>query len=693
MNMTWSETTFELANWLERKRWLITRRWLRLVRSDPAIENTGRLTNAQLVDYLPEVFAELCAALRTSVPRANFGHVERDARKHGRHRWLHGYQIDELFRELDLLQKCTQEAARQFFEQPDFDAQPAQDQARAHQLIEDLFSSMIYGAIRQLLEEQNERIDESLRARDLALAAQQDSEERLRVAAAAAGLGIFEWDVVKRMAVWENARMYEITGQKPEDGPMPNDEFIGIVYPDDVSQLVRQLESSRPAGQQVHAFFRIFRKHDHALRFLEMYGSFRYALDGDAHAFIGTLADITDRKTDEERLREMDRRKDAFLATLAHELRNPLAPIRNAAHVLRHHEASLPHEAAWVPSVVERQIVHLSRLIDDLLEVSRITTGKITLKRRVFDAREAVSGALEINGPNIDAHAHRITVSMPDEPVSIDGDQTRITQVLSNLLDNAIKYTPDGGAIHVTVGFLTDKARHAALVTVDDTGIGISAAELPHVFDLFVQAADRPALARGGLGIGLSVVRTLVGMHGGHVTATSAGPGKGSRFSVRLPLASAPALPAPIPPRDVLVADGQPASDALRILIVDDNRDAAESLAIVLEQYHVRTAADGARALEAIGEPADANREFAWDVVLLDLGLPGMSGYEVAERIKGLTQLPSPVLIALTGSGHPEDIARSRAAGFREHLVKPVDLDTLIRLLQQIAEERQAERD
>ncbi|CAM2198170.1 histidine kinase [Paraburkholderia kururiensis] len=662
------KTFADLANWLERKRWLITRRWLRLVRSDPAIENTGRLTNAQLIDYLPQVFDEVCQALRAAVPQASYGQVERDARQHGKHRWQHGYQLDALFRELDLLQKCTQQATREFFAHR---AHRDDTQPRAHQLIEDLFSAMIYGAIRQLLEEQNQRVNDSLRARDFAFAAQQDSEERLRIAAAAAGLGIFEWDVETGEAVWENARMYEITGQRPEDGPMSSEEFFGCVHPEDLEELVSEVRADDVPGRQVNALFRLFRRNDGALRFLEMCGSFRYAPEGDANAFIGTLADVTDRKSVEDALREVDRRKDAFLATLAHELRNPLAPIRNAAWVLKRSEAELPPQARWVPGVVDRQIRHLSSLIDDLLEVSRITTGKITLKRRVFDLREAVAGALEINAPHAEERHHRIAVSMPDAPVYVDADVTRITQIVSNLVDNALKYTPEGGDIRVAVRAEGRGEGERALIEVSDTGIGISATELPHVFELFVQAEDRPGRAVGGLGIGLSVVRTLAEMHGGEAIASSAGINRGSHFRIRLPVAQAGAVAAVTEPAAPQASARRP----LRVVIVDDNRDAAESLAMVLDMHEVRTAADADEAIERVSALSPV------DVVLLDIGLPGMDGYTLARRLRELPGTGGTAFVALTGSGRTEDIARSRSEGFAEHLVKPVDPLRVIELL------------
>jgi len=593
-----------------------------------------------------------------------------DARKHGRDRWMRGYQLDELYRELNQLQRCVQRAAREFFAGTSVSRNA---QATAHQLLEDLFSATIHTAIRQLIDEQDGRISATIDERDRALAAQQKSEERLRMAASAAGLGIFEWDVPTRAGVWENRRMYEITGQPESLGPLSCKAFVReLVHPDDAQALITNYMETMQQGRDFHSVFRIVRINDRAPRVVEMYGRFRTAADGPIQCFIGTLTDITQRTLAEEALREADRRKDAFLATLAHELRNPLAPIRNAAQILRQVSPDMPPEAEWARVTVERQCSHLTRLIDDLMDVSRISSGKIRLQREVFDIREAVQGAVEINLPIANEHRDRINVSVPGEPVLVDGDRTRLTQVVSNLLDNAIKYSNDG--IEITIDAAV---RDGAIeIVVTDKGIGIPASQLVQMFEAYVQLPSPDGKWRPGLGIGLSVVQNLVDMHGGHVTAASDGVGKGSRFTVRLPTTQAGATGTTETAESV-----KQLTRRLRVLVVDDNRDAAESLAMLLDEHEVRCAFDGEAALTAA-------QGFLPDVVVLDIGLPGISGHELARRLRALPKNAHAVLVALSGFGAPEDRARSREAGCEQHFVKPVNPETLINFVRDIAARR-----
>jgi signal transduction histidine kinase/CheY-like chemotaxis protein len=374
-----------------------------------------------------------------------------------------------------------------------------------------------------------------------------------------------------------------------------------------------------------------------------------------------------------EELRTADRRKDEFLAMLAHELRNPLAPIRNALEIvrLRGRERRRDLRQSW--DMIERQVEHLSRLVDDLLDVSRITSGTIRLEKQRVELSEVVRRAVETSRPLIEGRRHRLEVTLPPRPLFMHGDLTRLAQVFLNLLNNAAKYTAEGGRISLTVETRggSQEAPAEAVLRVRDTGMGIPPEVLPRVFDLFTQADRSLDRAPGGLGVGLTLVRRLVEMHGGSVQAFSEGSGKGSEFVVRFPL-SWSAAPAPARQRNGSLQTVQ----RRRILVVDDNRDSAQSLAILLRLLgnEVATAHDGPTALQAA-------EQFRPEVALLDIGLPGMDGYELARRLRALPQLRQLRLAALTGYGSAEDRRRSQEAGFDEHLVKPVEMETLHALL------------
>jgi PAS domain S-box-containing protein len=382
---------------------------------------------------------------------------------------------------------------------------------------------------------------------------------------------------------------------------------------------------------------------------------------GRVELVVATGIDETERKRAEEALREADRRKDEFLAMLSHELRTPLAPIRNGLHVLR--LTGGPGPAATALEMMDRQMQHLTRLVDDLLDVARLTRGKIRLDRRPVDLAEVVTRAVEAARPLVEARQHELTVSLPAGPLPLEADPLRLAQVLTNLLHNAAKFTPEGGRLTLSAVV----AGAEVVVRVRDNGVGIPAAVLPHVFELFAQADQPLDRSEGGLGVGLTLARSLVEMHGGSVAAHSDGPGRGSEFVVRLPLREGPGPGAGPAGEERGTAPG-----ARRVLVVDDNRDAAESLAMLLRAtgHEVRTAHAGPAALEA----ARAHRP---EVVLLDIGLPGLDGYEVARRLRAEPGFKGALLVALTGYGQDEDRRRSQAAGFDLHLVKPVDLATL----------------
>ena len=358
-------------------------------------------------------------------------------------------------------------------------------------------------------------------------------------------------------------------------------------------------------------------------------------------------------------LKEADQRKDEFLAMLAHELRNPLAPIRTAVQLLRLKELA-ESQRARARDVIERQVEHLVGLIDDLLDVSRITRGMIALQREPLLVGAIVARAVEIVRPGIDAKQHELSIGLPDESIAVDGDRTRLVQVVANILHNAAKFMEPRGKIRLTV---TRDGPHA-VIKVADTGIGIPPETLPTIFELFTQAHTRTERSEGGLGIGLALIRRLTEMHGGTVTAYSEGPGRGTELTVRLPVLAAHLTPEVHQPVQVAAL---PALPSRRILVADDNHDAAESLTLRLQLagHDVRTAGNGAEALAIAGE-------FKPEIVLLDLGMPKMDGYETAREIRRRPWGRRATLIALTGWGQQKDRERTEEAGFDRHLVKPV---------------------
>jgi signal transduction histidine kinase len=370
-----------------------------------------------------------------------------------------------------------------------------------------------------------------------------------------------------------------------------------------------------------------------------------------------------------EARRQADRRKDEFLATLSHELRNPLAPLRNALHMMRLAKPGDP-AIAQARDIMERQVNHLVRLVDDLLEMARINRGTLELRMERCELASVVRNALETSDPLITAGGHRLQVELPAEPLWLDGDRVRLAQIVANLLNNAAKYTRPGGRITVE----TRREDKQALLTVRDTGAGIPAEWLTRIFDMFSRGTVGPRAEQGGLGIGLALSRRLAEMHGGTIEARSEGPGRGSEFLVRLPLAAGKARPSAAPlQKDAVVLP------PLRILVVDDNRDAAGSLGMVLEKLGARVEVthDGESALQAF-------ERFAPAVVLLDIGMPGMDGYEVARALRARDPEGRATLVALTGWGQDGARQQAREAGFHHHLVKPAEMEALQRLLAEI---------
>jgi signal transduction histidine kinase/ActR/RegA family two-component response regulator len=379
----------------------------------------------------------------------------------------------------------------------------------------------------------------------------------------------------------------------------------------------------------------------------------------------------------QDALTESDRRKDEFLATLAHELRNPLAPVRNAIHILRARMPPTP-ELHWARDVIDRQVTQMTRLIDDLMDVARITRGTFELRMDRAALDEVIRVAVETSRPVIDASRHDLTVRLPTEPVYLDADVIRLAQVFSNLLNNAAKYTASGGRIAVTAA----RDAGAISVAVQDSGMGIPTPMLARVFEPFTQLDRSLERAQGGLGIGLALAKRLVGMHGGTIEAYSEGPGKGSRFVVRLPVSTQQSIPHPaaLEGRGPALASGRQ-----RVLVADDNYDSATSLSMLLNDagYETRTAGDGAQALETAAE-------FRPHIALLDIGMPKLNGYELARRIRDQAWGRGVLLIAVTGWGGADHRQQTSEAGFDHHLTKPVDPAALTRLLVSLQAETDA---
>jgi PAS domain S-box-containing protein len=384
--------------------------------------------------------------------------------------------------------------------------------------------------------------------------------------------------------------------------------------------------------------------------------------------------DVSDRKRAEEirrqseqALREADRRKDEFLALLAHELRNPLAPIRYALAANKK-AGQTREQRSQNDEIIERQVNHMSRLLDDLLDVSRIRHGTLELKKRAIELSSVVSAAIETARPALNAKHHHLSVAMPEPAIRLDADAVRLAQVFSNLLINAAKYTDPGGRIQLAV----TREQDVAVICVRDNGIGLSADLLPRLFTIFSRERTTLGRAEGGLGVGLSLVRGITTLHGGTVEGRSEGPGKGSEFIVRLPIDTRVRAPAQAEP----VPDPATPEAALEILVVDDNRDAADTCAMLLEAWghHVRTAYLGREALEL-------GQAFHPDAVLLDIGLPDIDGYALARQIRATPWGVRAVLVAVTGWGQEEDRLRAARAGFDQHLVKPIAGETIASLL------------
>jgi PAS domain S-box-containing protein len=489
-------------------------------------------------------------------------------------------------------------------------------------------------------------------------------EERSAFVRLSSGVGFWYCDLPFDVLQWDN--LVKAHFHLPTDAVVTIQTFYERLHAEDREPTRAAIERSIAEHTPYCVDYRTVHPETGAIMHVRAVGRTFYADDGTPIRFDGVTFDVSEQKLAEASLRDADRRKDEFLATLSHELRNPLAPIRNGLEMLR--LAGTVESTERVRSMMERQLSQLVRLVDDLLDISRVTSDKLELRRATVTMRSVIDTAVETSGPIIDAAGHEVIIAIPDEPILVHVDVTRMAQIVSNLLNNSARYMRRGGRIWLTVR----RSEDMAVVSVADEGIGIPTDMLCRVFEMFTQVERALEKTTGGLGIGLSLVKRLVELHGGTVEARSDGDGQGSEFLVRIPVLE---VHHQSPAR--LNTDQEPgALTRHRILVVDDNADAAEALRQLLEfsGQEVTTANDGARAV-------DMAETFAPDVILLDIGMPNINGYDTARRILSGSSGKAPVLVALTGLGHEENRAQSKAAGFDHHLLKPVKIAELTKLL------------
>ena len=496
-------------------------------------------------------------------------------------------------------------------------------------------------------------------------ATSRELQRQLEIAVNASELGTFHCEMPLRRIVWNEQckRHFWL----PTDAEVDFDLFYSILHPDDREPTRKAVEACVHGGQIYDIEYRTVSPQGE-VRWIRATGRTTRDEHQQPVQFDGTTRDVTDRKRAEEAMTEANRRKDEFLATLAHELRNPLAPIRNSLHLLRL-SGDLSPSLDPVREIMERQVDQMVRLIDDLLDVSRISSGKIELQKEAIELATVVSLAVPTAQPAIDAAGHQLALSLPAEPIILDADPVRLAQIIGNLLNNAAKYTKPGGQIWLTAHI----DREEAVISIRDTGLGIPADMLPLVFNMFAQVDRTITRAQGGLGIGLTLAKTFVEMHGGRIEAHSDGPDQGSEFIVYLPMMRDSHLRSAVTSP---LRGSPPSFSRHRILVVDDTRAAGYVLGKLLETMgqQMHTVTDAAAALDRV-------RRERPDLVISDIGMPNMDGYELARRLRNEPGMEGVLLVALTGYGQDSDKQRAKEAGFDYHLVKPVSLEALQDLL------------
>ncbi|MCU7554140.1 ATP-binding protein [Alteromonas sp. ASW11-19] len=499
------------------------------------------------------------------------------------------------------------------------------------------------------------------------------ANEFLSVAIRSARMGVWSQDLASGQVKW-STELQMLTGITDTSRWSSSDAFLELIHPDDRHAFITELALAIKHEADYDIEFRL-QHSDGSWLDMEGRGHGSYAESGEAVSIFGIFTDISGRKAAErelfelnQKLREADKRKDQFLATLGHELRNPLAPIQNVLEIIRTKD---PQEQwmRWSKEVIERHVSQMTHLVEDLMEASRISQGRLSLRKKKVDVADIMQSAVEASHGIIEENKHHITVSQPETPVLLHADPTRLIQVLSNLLTNAAKYTPVGGKISLQAQVSGMEIRF----TITDTGIGIPEDQLSHIFGMFSQLEPAIERAQGGLGIGLALAAKLVEMHGGSISAHSEGIGKGSTFTVTMPLAEDQSGAVTVTPREP-----ETVTPKLRILVIDDNVDAAESLAMLfdLNGHTTRFAHDGASGVKSAAS-------FNPDVVLSDIGLPDISGYEVAKALRDMPNGHAMLLVATTGWGQEKDKVLAKQAGFDKHFTKPLDFQALKRFLHQ----------